>query len=151
VAEDWSKTRLDLNVFGVTRTDLGWLYLMRHGDLFKVGRTKNPSGRIRDAKTWLPNVEVVAIKPFWNVSELERLLHEGLANYWHDGEWFSFSDAEDAEFLIEGFKEFYEKDRDANSVDFIYWYNGSGMAEFNIERANRRTSLRKFQRSFRGE
>ena len=28
----------------------------------------------------------------------------------------------------------YEQDRDMNSVDFIYWYNGSGMVEFQMER-----------------
>ena len=124
---------------------------MRHGNLFKIGKTKNPPRRIRDAKTWLPNIEVIAIKPFWNVSALERKLHEGLANYWHEGEWFEFPDADLCEFLIEGFKDFYEKDRDTNSVDFIYWYNGSGMTELQIERGSRQVSLRRFQRELREE
>jgi hypothetical protein len=151
VADDWSKTKLNLNIFGVTRSDPGWLYLMKQGDLFKIGMTKNPPRRIRDARTWLPNVEVIAMKPFWNVGELERMLHEGLANYWHEGEWFKFPDADSSDYLVDGFKEFYEKDRDTNSVDFIYWYNSSGMMEFRTERDHRRQSLRKFQRSLRNE
>ena len=149
VAEDWSKTKLNLDIFGVIRSDPGWLYLMKNGDLYKIGRTKKPARRIREAKTWLPHVKVLAMKPFWNVGELERMLHEGLANYWHEGEWFRIPDAQVADFLIEGFQEFYEKDRDTNSVDFIYWYNSSGMLDFPIERHHRQVSLRQFQRSFR--
>lgn len=149
VAKDWSATKLNLDIFGVSRSDPGWLYLMKNGDLFKIGKTKKPSRRTRDAKTWLPDVEVLAMKPFWNISELERMLHEGLADCWHEGEWFRFRDAKSVEFLIEGFQGFYEKDRDTNSVDFIYWYNSSGMPDFQMERDHRRLSLRKFQRSLR--
>jgi hypothetical protein len=38
-----------------------------------------------------------------------------------------------------------------NSVDFIYWYNGSGMMEFQIERYARRVSLKRFQHELAGE
>jgi hypothetical protein len=124
---------------------------MRSGDLFKIGKTKNPKKRIRDATTWQPDISVLAMKPFWNVSHLERLLHEGLADHWHKGEWFKFPDESYHEFLIEGLSGFYEKDRDMNSVDFIYWYNGSGMMEFQIERHDRRVTLRMFQRQLKDE
>jgi hypothetical protein len=115
------------------------------------GKTINPPKRIREAKTWLPHIEVIAMKPFWNVSKLERMLHEGLANYWHEGEWFKLPDLDIQEFLIDGFKEFYEKDRDTNSVDFIYWYNGSGMTELQMKRDYREASLKQFQRQLRGQ
>jgi hypothetical protein len=52
---------------------------MRAGDLFKIGKTKNPKRRIKDALTWIPDIEVVAMKPFWNISALERMIHEGLS------------------------------------------------------------------------
>lgn len=151
IEEDWSKTKINLDIFGVSRTDPGWLYLMKHQTLFKIGKTKNPSKRIREAKIWLPYIEIIAVKPFWNVSKLERKLHEGIANYWHKGEWFAFPDSDSHEFLVDGFKGFYGKDRDTNSVDFIYWYNSSGMTELQIQRSNRRVSLRRFQRELRRE
>ena len=124
---------------------------MRDGDLFKIGKTRNPKQRLRQARTWAPDIEVIAVKPFWNISELERMLHEGLADNWHKGEWFEISDESIQEFLIDGFRGFYQKDRDMNSVDFIYWYNGSGMMEFQMERCERRVSLRKFQRELADE
>jgi hypothetical protein len=86
------------------------------------------------------------MRPFWNISRLERMLHEGLADQWHKGEWFKFRDASYHDFIVDGFLDFYSQDRDMNSVDFIYWYNGSGMMEFAIERDSRRVSLRKFQK-----
>ena len=80
------------------------------------------------------DIEVIAMKPFWNISELERMIHEGLSDCWHKGEWFNFLDDGMRDFVVAGLCGFYEKDRDMNSVDFIYWYNGSGMVEFQIER-----------------
>jgi hypothetical protein len=55
------------------------------------------------------------------------------------------------DFIVEGLCDFYEKDRDMNSVDFIYWYNGSGMVEFQMERDSRRVSLKRFQRDLAEE
>jgi hypothetical protein len=151
MTDDWSEFRPNLNIFGVVKRDPGWLYLMRAGDLFKIGKTKNPKRRIRDAHTWSPDIEVIAMKPFWNISELERMIHEGLSDCWHKGEWFKFLDDDMRDFMVEGLCGFYEMDRDMNSVDFIYWYNGSGMVEFQMERDSRRVSLKRFQRDLAGE
>ena len=151
MTDDYSEFRPNLNIFGVAKLDPGWLYLMRAGDLFKIGKTKNPKRRIRDALTWSPDIEVIAMKPFWNISELERMIHEGLSDCWHKGEWFKFIDDEMRDFMVEGLSGFYEKDRDMNSVDFIYWYNGSGMVEFQMERDSRRVSLKRFQRDLTDE
>jgi hypothetical protein len=151
MTDDWSEFRPNLNIFGVAKRDPGWLYLMRAGDLFKIGKTKNPKRRIRDALTWSPDIEVVAMKPFWNISALERMIHEGLSDSWHKGEWFKFLDDDMQDFMVEGLCGFYELDRDMNSVDFIYWYNGSGMVEFQIERDSRGVSLKRFQRDLADE
>lgn len=148
---DWSEFRPDLRIFGVPKHDPGWIYLLAHSDLFKIGKTRNPDKRLKDAKTWNPDIEILAVKPFWNMSHIERLLHEGLSDCWHKGEWFRFRDEDLREFTTGGLRGFYEKDRDANSVDFIYWYNGSGMPEFRIERNSRRQSLRGFQRALSEE
>jgi hypothetical protein len=146
VAEKRSKFRPDLDIFGVRRLDPGWLYIVENGGLFKIGKTTNPSRRLlREARTWLPDMELVGVKPFWNIRELERQLHSGLANFWYAGEWHKFSD-DTYDWLFEDFCEFYDEDRDMNSVDFIYWINGSGMAELIIEQNNREISLRRWQR-----
>ena len=149
--DDWSDFRPNLDIFGVRRKDAGWLYLMKSGHLFKIGKTKSPKRRIRDAQTWIPDIEVIAMKPFWNISTLERVLHEGLADQWHKGEWFKFSDASYHDFVVDSFLDFYSEDRDMNSVDFMYWYQGSGMMEFAIERDARRVSLKKFQKDLARE
>jgi hypothetical protein len=148
---DRSEFRPDLTVFGVTRGDPGWIYFVRHKDLLKVGKTKNPRRRLtRDAKTWLPDLEVVGCKPFWNITFVERCLHVALVRYWYDGEWYKITDKDDRDFYIEGFLEFYEKDPDMNSVDFIYWMNGSGMAEFCHELCAQKLTLPQFQRQESG-
>jgi hypothetical protein len=141
-----SDFRPDLNIFGVRRLNPGWLYIVKNGDLFKIGKTTNPKRRLfGEARTWLPDMKLIGVKPFWNISELERQLHSGLANLWYSGEWHKFPD-DSYDFVFEEFSEFYDDDRDMNSVDFIYWINSSGMAELIIEQCNRNISLRRWQR-----
>jgi hypothetical protein len=118
--------------------------------MLKVGKTTNPKRRARDARTWLPDVDIIAFKPFWEIGRLERTMHAGLANLWHRGEWHSVDEI-DCQFLVDGFREFYDDDRDMNSVDFIYWFNGSGLAEVAVEGNSRRLSLREWQREAREE
>jgi hypothetical protein len=146
MAEKISKFRPNLDAFGVNRLDPGWLYIVKNGPLFKIGKTTNPSRRLlKEARTWLPNLDVVGVKPFWNISQLERQLHSGIANFWYSGEWHQFPD-DTYDWLFENFRGFYDEDRDMNSVDFIYWINGSGMAELIIEQNRRRISLKRWQR-----
>jgi hypothetical protein len=147
MAEKRSEFRPNLNNFGVSRDDPGWIYIFKNGDLLKIGKTNDPARRVREAKTWLPEIEIIAVRPFWNVSSIERTIHEGCAPFWHAGEWFRFESQEDYEFFIEGFSEFYEDDRDMNSVDFIYWWNSSGFAEFSIERRSQNISLKRWKKA----
>ncbi len=145
------KFRPDLRVFGVATNDPGWIYVVRNGDLIKVGKSINPRQKInRQAKTWLPDLEVIGTKPFWNISDTERLIHEGLSQFWYNREWFSFGTDEFGDQFIEDFREFYDDDRDMNSVDFIYWLNGSGMSEFVIERRQQGLSLARWFRQESG-
>src|SRR5260370_20979076 len=124
----------------------GWLYVLKQGDLLKIGKTTDPRRRLREASTWLPNGEVIGIKPFWSIHKYERALLCGIANYWLEGEWHHFPDARDSEWLIDGFRLFDDHNRNKNSVDFDYWVNSSGMAELVIEQNYRRISLRQWQR-----
>jgi len=48
--------------------------------------------------------------------------------------------------LIDGFTAFSDTNRDMNSVDFIYWFNGDGMTEFVKERYEQGLTLPKFLR-----
>src|ERR1700690_3768476 len=142
MAEKRSKFRPNLDIFGVPRLDPGWLYIVRNREIFKIGKSTNPNRRLfKDARTWLPDMELIGVKPFWNIGELERQLHSGLANFWYSGEWHKFPD-NTYDWLFEDFRGFYDEDRDMNSVDFIYWINSSGMAELIMELNNREISLR---------
>ena len=131
----------------VCPSDPGWLYILRNGDLLKVGKTRNPQRRLfREARTWLPDGEVIGVKPFWNIHELERVLLCGIAQFWYAGEWHSFPDQSWSTSLIDGFRLFDDQDRNKNSVDFSYWISGSGMGESIMEQNHRKVSLRRFQR-----
>jgi hypothetical protein len=132
-------------------TDPGWLYLLKHGSLLKVGKTTDPKRRLREASTWLPDGEIVGMKPFWTIHEFERTLLCGIANYWHHGEWHQFLDEQTSNFLVRGFQMFDNHDRNKNTFEFNYWIGGSGMGEVVMEQNHRRVSLRRFQRQlFRG-
>jgi len=145
MAEKRNANRYNLDAFGVARVDPGWAYIVKNEGLLKIGKTKDPKRRMREAQTWLPAIQILGIKPFWNFSEIERTLHEGCAQFWHAGEWFNVEEANDYELLVSGFQEFYDEDRDSNSVDFIYWWNSSGFAEFSIERRSQNVSLKKWK------
>jgi T5orf172 domain len=142
-----SSFRPNLDIFGVPRRDPGWIYLVRNmpgGDRFKIGKTTSPKTRLKSFRTLLPDMEEIAVKPFWNISHIERSLMTAFCWSWLDREWFKFSSESDRDLLIEGLCEFYEEDRDMNSVDFIYWFNSSGMAEFAMERASQKLTLPKW-------
>ncbi len=126
--------------------DPGWLYILRNGDLLKIGKTTDPKRRLKAASTWLPDGDVVGMKPFWCIHEFERTLLCGVANFWHHGEWHRFPDPSWSDFLTTGFKMFDDHDRNENTVDFNYWIGGSGMGEVVMEQNRRRISLRRWQR-----
>ena len=140
---DW-KPKPFIRRFGVQPVDPGFIYMVQADGRYKIGRTQNPKSRIRSARTWLPKLEVIGIKPFWNSHEIEKYLHIGFARCWYGGEWFVPLDDGYKQELVDGFMEFYDDDINNNSVDFIYWFNSGGMAEFVREQFSQRRSIRKF-------
>lgn len=126
--------------------DPGWLYIFKNTNLFKIGKTTHPERRLKEARTWLPDGEVIGIKPFWNIHTYERTLLCGIASFWYHGEWHCFPDESHSDFLVDGFRMFDNRDRNKNTVDFGYWISGSGMAELITEQNHRRISLRQWQR-----
>lgn len=89
---------------------------------------------------------LIGCKPFWNAAHIERCFHTGFCRNWYHGEWFKFSDENDKQILLEGFVAFSDTDRDWNSIDFIYWFNGDGMAEFIHELNHQGLTLPRFLR-----
>ena len=134
----------NLKVFGVSKRDAGYIYLIENKGLYKIGKSIRPEKRLREAKTWLPDMNIIGIKPFWNVSIIERQMHEGFAHCWYANEWFSLFDEGYEDLLLNDFSAFSDNDRDKNSVDFIYWFNGSGMLELGMARSYHGISLTKF-------
>jgi hypothetical protein len=126
--------------------DPGYIYLVQSGDRFKIGKSTSKTCRLAAARTWLPDLKVIGIKPFWDVTWTERCLHEGFARCWYAGEWFEPADEGYRDTLLDGFIAFSDHDRGMNSRDFVYWFNGEGMAEFCMERNSQRLSVRAFQR-----
>ena len=132
--------------FGVRAGRPGWLYVLRAGTRLKIGTTTKFEDRIKAAKTWIPDIEIVGVKPFWHAKTAERTIHIALTDYWVGGEWFDFKGDEFDEYFIETFCEFYDTDINRNSVDFIYWINSSGMSEFLMEYGERDISLPEWRR-----
>ncbi len=133
-------------VWNIPRVNPGYLYVIQAGDRLKIGKSKDRVSRMRAAKTWLPDMKLVGAKPFWLVDRFEKDIHEGLAQWWYEGEWFALGDDPYLEDFLFNFRAFSDEDteRDMNSVNFIYWMHD--MMEISMERASRRQTLRAFQR-----
>jgi hypothetical protein len=118
----------------------------------KIGKTKDPLRRLlREAQTWSPDpLELIGVKPFWNITRIEYSLHSGLAEFWHRGEWHRFDDPYWFDFFVSRFRALSDKNRDANSVDVIYWMNGDNYAEAIRMQREHKMSLRAW-RECRGD
>ncbi|MBV9014930.1 MAG: GIY-YIG nuclease family protein [Alphaproteobacteria bacterium] len=138
--------RPSLSIFGVAPNDPGYIYIIENGRRYKIGKTKSKTTRIRAAKTWLPDMQLVGIKPFWNVGFVEKCIHVGFAHSWYDGEWFEPLDEGYRETIVDHFREFSDTDRDRNSIEFIYWFNGDGMAELVNESFHQKLTPHRFIR-----
>lgn len=133
-------------IWNLHRVDPGYIYIIENQGKYKIGKSKRAQRRLGAARTWLPDMRLIGQKPFWGMSHHERCLHVGFASFWYSGEWFDFAGADVRDLLLDGFTAFSDDDPDRNSVDFIYWFNGDGMAEFLMEQSDQRLSLPKFQK-----
>lgn len=132
--------------FGVQPRDPGYIYVLGAGSRLKIGRSVNRATRIKQAKTWLPECEVIGVKPFWNHKVVEKYLQLGMARFWITGEWYEFEGDEFEDLFLTEFRAFSEQDINRNSVDFIYFMNSTGMSELTLEFSARKSSKLGFQR-----
>lgn len=135
-----------LTRFGVSADDPGYIYVIRSESRLKIGRSTGKRDRLRQAKTWIPDGEVLGIKPFWNHRAVENYLHLGLTMFWYKGEWYDFDGDEFEEAFVADFIAFDDADINRNSIDFIYLMNSSGMSEYTLEYSQRNVSKAGFQR-----
>jgi hypothetical protein len=133
-------------VWQIPRVNAGYIYVIEAGTRLKIGKGRQRESRLRAARTWLPDMTLVGVKPFWNVDDCEKDLHEGLAQWWYSGEWFDFKGDPYLESFIADFKAFSDDEafRDQNSVNFLYWMHE--FLEIAAERVSRNQRLRPFQR-----
>src|SRR6266550_8455631 len=94
--------------------DPGFIYIIEHSNRYKIGRSKSKSARIKAAKIWLPDMKIIGIKPFWDITQIERNLHEGFSRCWYDHERIEIIDEGYRDVLIEEFTAFSDTDRDKN-------------------------------------
>jgi len=143
---DLANQGTNISAFRVPREDPGFVYFLQSGKYFKIGRTLNPRQRLKPARTWNPELTVIGVKPFWQHKAAEFELHLGMAHAWRKLEWFQMPD-ESYEWIMEEFRAFDDLNIDANSINFTYMMNGSGMSEFKIEFAKSELSKKHFLRA----
>ncbi|MDR6103175.1 hypothetical protein QE369_003372 [Agrobacterium larrymoorei] len=135
-----------LGRFGVQASDPGYIYVVKSQSRLKIGRSVGRTDRLRQARTWLPDGEVLGVKPFWQHQEVEKHLQIGLAMFWYKGEWYDFKGDEFEEQFLDEFVAFHDEDINKNSIDFVYFMNSSGLSEYTMEFSRQSVSKASFQR-----
>lgn len=86
---------------------IGYIYVLKVGDMYKIGKSVSPRGRIGTLKTACPfEIEVFAVYKTIDLHRTEKMLHDVFSEKRIRGEWFkldkedlSFFDREDDNFL----------------------------------------------------
>lgn len=90
----WAAKILELEIRRRNFTPDGYLYVLRAGDYYKIGRSKTPTERIKQLKIQLPfPVEVVYLFPCEDMVAVEGWYHWLFADQRVNGEWFLLHDA----------------------------------------------------------
>lgn len=79
---------------------VGFVYLLRAGPFYKIGKSKDPEKRIKQIKLQLPYpVEIVHVVASSNMSYLETHWHKQFSEKRTNGEWFLLTDDDVARFV----------------------------------------------------
>lgn len=76
----------------------GYVYIVKNGDLYKIGSARKPHKRIAQLRTAAPFLEEIHHIPSISYRELEHLLHVYYRNRRVKGEWFVLTE-EDMDFI----------------------------------------------------
>jgi len=75
------------------KTSPGYIYVLRGGELYKIGRSANPKARIKSLSTVSPvALEVICLSETNDMVGVEIQLHERFADKRQQGEWFALTD-----------------------------------------------------------
>lgn len=70
----------------------GFVYILKAGPFYKIGKTKQPNNRIKSIATQMPfEIVPIAIIPTLNDKSLEKMLHTAFRLSRANGEWFTLS------------------------------------------------------------
>lgn len=76
----------------------GFVYIIRAGEYYKIGRTQNPEARFQELQIGNPNpIMPICLIPSIEPEETEKALHERYSHCAVKGEWFMLSPQEDWE------------------------------------------------------
>lgn len=107
--------QFDPNYFKkINKWDIGYIYIVKCMDFFKLGSASLPEQRIQLIKTDNPmNIEVLYVKKVFWMSRTERELHDFLKSkkYHHRGEWFKYGPKIVSE-MINALEEYMESNQD---------------------------------------
>lgn len=76
----------------------GWVYIVKHAGLYKIGSAKNLGRRLRQLRTAAPMLEEVHAIPSLSYRQLEKLIHDMFLRERRIGEWFELTE-KNLEFL----------------------------------------------------
>ena len=97
-----AKQRIEQEIRRRTFEPDGYIYVLRAGDYYKIGRAKNPDSRIRQLKIQLPfPVEVVYLFACEDYVAAEAYYHWLFASERVNGEWFLMEEHDLAPFRIQ--------------------------------------------------
>ena len=96
-ASDWGDNANSIGTRSNTprppKTSPGYIYVLRGGELYKIGRSANPKARIKSLSTVSPvALEVICLSQTHDMVGVEIQLHERFADKRQQGEWFALTD-----------------------------------------------------------
>lgn len=95
----WSEIRAKHET-ATTPSQVGFVYLLKAGPYYKIGKTLDFASRVRDIKLQLPfDVEVVHKIETDDPSGIEAYWHRRFAKRRENGEWFRLSEVDVATFV----------------------------------------------------
>ena len=69
----------------------GYIYIIKSGNLYKIGKSKDPKNRIKAIKISNPQLETIIYEKVFNYNTIEKHLHNSYKSRRRQGEWFELN------------------------------------------------------------